>query len=117
MFWTGCEAADLEQTQKLTAMDHGNKIQMLELPTDDPGDAPACMCEYGPCTCEYGRMCQTAPTAQKYGGFSELKLDLAFMVRPEPPKCMPATKYGQQRKNRKIMVPKKGHFFEKVHNF
>ena len=48
-------------------MDHGNKIQSLVVPTDDPGDAPDCMCEYGPYTCEYGRMCHTAPAAQKFG--------------------------------------------------
>ena len=67
MFWTGCEVADLKQRQKLTAMDHGNKIQSLVLPTDDPGDASGCMCEYCPCACEYGDIYPTAPIAQKYG--------------------------------------------------
>ena len=48
VFWTGCEVADLKQRQRITTMDHINKIQSLVLPTDDPGDAPNCMCEYGP---------------------------------------------------------------------
>ena len=95
VFWTECEVADLKQRQKTTAMDHRNKIQSLVLPTDDPGDPPDCMCEYGPCTCEYGRMCHAAPTAQKYGFSPEPTLDLAFLVRPKPSKRMPATKYGQ----------------------
>ena len=46
-------------------------------------------------------MCHAAPTAQKYGFSPEPTLDLAFLVRPKPSKSMPATKYGQQRKNRK----------------
>ena len=29
VFWTGCEVADLKQTQKLTATEHRNKIQSL----------------------------------------------------------------------------------------
>ena len=82
VFWTECEVADLKQRQKLTAMDHRNKIQSLVLPTDDPGDAPDCITEYGPCTCEYGRMCHTAPTAQKYGFSPEPTLDLTFLMRP-----------------------------------
>ena len=65
VFWTECEVADLKQRQRTTAMDHRNKIQSLVLPTDDPGDAPNCICEYGPCICEYGRMCHTAPTSSK----------------------------------------------------
>ena len=44
VFWTECEVADLKQRQRTTAMDHRNKIQSLVLPTDDPGDAPDCMC-------------------------------------------------------------------------
>ena len=96
VFWTECEVADLKQRQRTTAMDHRNKIQSLVLPTDDPGDAPDCITEYGPCTCEYGRMCHTAPTAQKYGFALQPTLHLAFLVRPEPSKSMPATKYGQQ---------------------
>ena len=64
VFWTRCEVADLKQRQKPTAMDHRNKIQSH--PTDDPGDAPDCITEYDPCTCQYGRMCHTAPTARRY---------------------------------------------------
>ena len=82
-------------------MNHINKIQSLVSPTDDPGDAPDCMCESGPLYLEYGRMCHAAPTAQKYGFSPEPTLDLAFLVRPKPSKSMPATKYGQQRENRK----------------
>ena len=123
-FWTGCEVADLKQRQKLTAMDHRNKIQSLVLPTDNPGDAPDCITEYCPCTCEYGRMCHAAPTAQKHGFSPEPTLDLAFLVRPKPSKSMPATKYGQQRENRKShpggpekMSKNKKIFFGKVRNF
>ena len=94
--WTGCEVTDLKPRQGITKMDHRNKIQLFVLPTDDPGDAPGCMCEYGPCTCEYGRMCHTAPTAQECGIFLQSKLHLALMVRLEPSNSMPATKYGQQ---------------------
>ena len=83
-------------------MDHRNKIQSLILPTYGPGDTPDCITEYGPYTCEYGRMCHTAPTAQKYGFSLESELDLAFLVRPEPPNSMSATNAGQQRVNRKI---------------
>ena len=101
MFWTGCEVADLNQRQKTIKMNHRNKIQSLVSPTDDLGDARDCITESGPCTCEYGRMCHAAPTAQKYGFSVEPTLDLAFLVRPKPSKRMPATKYGQQRENRK----------------
>ena len=73
-------------------MDHRNKIQSLVLPTYDPGDAPDCITEYGPCTCEYGCMCHTAPTDQKFGFFLQPKLYLAFLVRPEP-----SNSYGQAR--------------------
>ena len=48
MFWTGCEVADLNQRQKTIKMNHRNKIESLVSPTDDPGDAPDCMCESGP---------------------------------------------------------------------
>ena len=72
--------------QKLTALDHKNKIQSLLLPTYDPPDAPDCMCEYGACICKYGRMCHTATTTQKFGFSLQPELDLAFLVRPEPPK-------------------------------
>ena len=48
MFWTWCEVADLKQRQKTTSIDHRNKIRSLVLPTDDPEDAPDCMCEYDP---------------------------------------------------------------------
>ena len=58
-------------------MAHRNKIQSLVVPTEDPRDAPDCIAEYDPCTCEYG-------TAQKYGSSRKPKLDLAFLVRPEP---------------------------------
>ena len=36
------------------------QIQSLVLPTDDPEDTPDCMCECGPCTCEYGHICLKA---------------------------------------------------------
>ena len=49
MFWTGCEVADLNQGQKTIKMNHRNKIQSLVSPTDDPGDAPDCITESGPC--------------------------------------------------------------------
>ena len=109
-FWTGCEVADLNQGQKTIKMNHRNKIQSLVSPTDDPGDALDCMCESGPCTCEYGRMCHAAPTAQKYGFSVKPKLDLVFLVRPESSKSMPDAKYGQQRENRRNHPggPKKG---------
>ena len=66
--------------------------------------------EHCPCSYEYGRMCHTAPAAQKYGFSWEPMLHLAFLVRPESSKSMPATKHGQQRKNRKNHPggPKKG---------
>ena len=50
MFWTGCEVADPNQGQKTIKMNHRNKIQSLVSPTDDPGDAPVCITESGPCT-------------------------------------------------------------------
>ena len=50
VFWTGCEVADLNQGQKTIKMNHRNKIQSLVSPTDDPGDAPDCITESGPCT-------------------------------------------------------------------
>ena len=67
VFWTECEVADLKQRQRITAVGHRNKIQSLVLPANDPGDAPDCITEHCPCTCEYGHMCHTAPRAQKYG--------------------------------------------------
>ena len=77
VFWTKCEVADLEQRQRTTALDHRHKMQSLVLPIDDPRDAPDCITEYDPCTCEYGHMCHTAPTAQKYGFSVEPKSDCA----------------------------------------
>ena len=56
VFWTKFEVADLKQRQRATAMDRRNKIQSVVLPTDDPGNAPDCIPEYGLCTCEYGRI-------------------------------------------------------------
>ena len=50
VFWTECGVADLKQRQRITSMDRRNKIQSLALPTDDPGDAPDCITECGPCT-------------------------------------------------------------------
>jgi len=48
VLWTECGGTDLKQRQGITTMDHRNKIQSLVLPTDDPGDAPDCITEYGP---------------------------------------------------------------------
>ena len=79
VFWAKCEAADLKQRQKIFKMDHRNKIQSLVSPTDDPGDAPDYITEHGPCTCEYGCMCHTAPTTQKYH---------ATMGFPVDPRCI-----------------------------
>ena len=101
MFWTASEVAGLNQRQKTIKMNQRNKIQSLVSPTDDPGDAQYCITEYGPCFCEYGRMCHTAPTAQKCGFSVEPVLDLAFLVWPKPSKSMPAAKYGHQRENRR----------------
>ena len=99
--WARCEVADLKQRQGIATMDHRNKIQSLVLPMNGPGDTPDCIIEYGSCTCEYGCMCPTAPTAQRYGFSIQPTLHLAPLVRPEPPNSMPATKYGQQHVNRK----------------
>ena len=95
-FWTGCEVADLNQRQKTIKMNHRNKIQSLVSPTDDPGDASYCMCESGPCTCEYGHICHQSANFSKYGFSVKPELDLAFLVRPGPSKSMPAPKYGWQ---------------------
>ena len=81
VFWTRCEVADLKQRQGTIAMDHRNKIQSLVSPTDGPGDAPDCITEYGPCICEYGRMCHTAPTAQKFGFSLKSTLHLTRTVK------------------------------------
>ena len=77
-------------------MDHRNKIQSLVLPKDDPGDAPDCMCEYGPCTCEYGRMCHTAPTAEKYGVSLEPTLHLGTVKKYAIHKIWPAARKPQK---------------------
>ena len=65
VFWTECEVADLKQRQKTTVMDHRNKTESLVLPTDDPGDAPDCITEYGPCICEYGHICHKSANFSK----------------------------------------------------
>ena len=65
--WAGCEVADLKQRQGIGTMDHIGKIQSLVLPTYGPEDAPVCKCEYGPCACEYGRMCHTADRSEVWG--------------------------------------------------
>ena len=48
--WIKREVADLKQRKEITTMDQKNKIQLLVVPTltDDPGDAPDCITEYGP---------------------------------------------------------------------
>ena len=101
MFWTGCEVADLNQGQKTIKMNHRNKIQSLVSPTDDPGDAPDCITESGPCTCEYGHICLKSANFSKYGFSVEPTLDFVTLVLLKPPKSMPASKYGQQRENGK----------------
>ena len=101
MFWTGCEVADLNQGQKTIKMNHRNKIQSLVSPTDDPGDAPDCMCESGPLYLEYGHICHKSANFSKYGFSVESKLDFVTLVLLKPPKSMPASKYGQQRENGK----------------
>jgi hypothetical protein len=100
--------ADLNQRQKTIKMNHGNKIQSLVSPADDPGDAPDCMCESGPCTCEYGHICHKSANFSKYGFSLKSKLDFVTLVLLIPAKSMPASKYGQQRENgKKSPKPKK----------
>ena len=101
MFWTGFEVADLNQGQKTIKMNHRNKIQSLVSPTDDPGDAQDCMCESGPCTCEYGHICLKSANFSKYGFSLQPELDFVTLVLLKPPKSMPASNYGQQRENGK----------------
>ena len=60
------------------------------------------MCEYGPCTCEYGHIRSTAPTA------------MGFLVNPSCIYNLPGatrlvekyavTRYGQQRENRNNII-------------
>ena len=50
VFWTKCEVAERKQGQEITTMDPIHKILSLILPTDDPGEAPHCITEYGPYT-------------------------------------------------------------------
>ena len=108
MFCTGCEVADLNQGQKTIKMNHRNKIQSLVSPTDDPGDAPDCMCESGPLYLEYGHICHKSANFSKYGFSAEPKLNFVTLVLLKPPKSMPASKYGQQRENgKKSPKPKK----------
>ena len=72
-------------------------------------------------TCTEGK----SANFSKYGFSPEPTLDLAFLVRPKPSTGMPATKYGQQRENRKshpggpekTSKNKKIFFFGKVRNF
>ena len=101
MFWTGCEVADLNQGQKTIKMNHRNKIQSLVSPTDDPGDAPDCITESGPLYLEYGHICHKSANFSKYGFSLQPKLDYVTLVLLNPPKSMPASKYGQQRENGK----------------
>ena len=90
VFWTGCEVADLNQGQKTIKMNHRNKIQSLVSPTDDPGDAPDCMCESGPLYLEYGHICHKSANFSKYGFSVEPKLNFVILVLLKPPKSMPA---------------------------
>ena len=123
MFWTGCEVADLNQGQKTIKMNHRNKIQSLVSPTDDPGDAPDCMCESGPLYLEYGHICHKSANFSKYGFSAEPKLNFVTLVLLKPPKSMPASKYGQQRENGKKNHQKlkngkkKENILEKIRNF
>ena len=88
-------------------MDHRTKIQSLVLPTYDPEDAPDCITEYGHCICEYGRMCHTAPTAQKFGFFLQPKLHLVFLVRGTAKKYASYKIWPTVHKLRKAPWPKK----------
>ena len=67
MFWTGREVADLNQGQKTIKMNHRNKIQSLVSPTDDPGDAPDCFTESGPCTWDMAISAINRPIFQNKG--------------------------------------------------
>ena len=67
-------------------------IQSLVLPTDDPGDTPDCMCEYGPLPVNMATHAINQPIFRTSDFFLELKLHLAFLVRPEPPNS-----YGQSQ--------------------
>ena len=104
-FWvccTGCEVADLKQRQKTFKMNHRNKIQSLVLPTDDPRDAPDCITEYGPVPVNF-YICPKSANFSKFGVSIEHKLHFVTVVLLKPPKEMPASKYGQQRKNSEIL--------------
>ena len=100
---------------------HRNKIQSLVSPTDDPGDTPDCITESGPCTWNMATSAINWPIFSKYGFPLQPKFNLAFLVRPEPPKGMPAQNMASSAKTAKIILvgPKKvkKYFFEKVRNF
>ena len=80
-------------------MNYRHKIRWLVSPTDDPGDAPDCITEYGPCTCEYGHICHKAASFSKYRVSIKPKLNFVTLMLLKPPKSMPVSKYGQQREN------------------
>ena len=48
VFLTERGVVDLEQRKGIAPMDHRGKINLRALPRGDPGDAPDCICEYGP---------------------------------------------------------------------
>ena len=84
------EVADLNQRQKTIKMNHRNKIQSLVSPTNDPGDAPDCMCESGPLYLEYGHICHKSANSSKYGFSLKPKLDFVTLVLLKSPKSMTA---------------------------
>jgi hypothetical protein len=50
---------------------------------------------------EYGRICHKSANFSKYGFSLKRMLDFVTLVLINPPKSMPASEYGQQRKNGK----------------
>ena len=105
MAWTECEVADLKQRQEITTPDRRNKIQLLILPTDDPGDAPDWITEYGPVPVNMA-VCAIQHQALKSMGFSSNPSCIwPPLVRLELKNSIPATKYGHQHANRKKHPP------------
>ena len=105
-------------------MNHKNKIQSLVSPTDDPGDAPDCITESGPCTCEYAISAINRPFFQSMGFLLNQRWIMSpWCCQNRQKACQPQNMANSKKtakknhQNLKKMVKNEKNVFEKIRNF
>ena len=103
-------------------MNHRNKIQSLVSPTDDPGDAPDCMSESGPCTWNMAISAINRPIFENKGfpgtnaGFCHPSAAKTAQKHASL-KIWPQQENGKKSPKLKELVKKWKNIFEKIRSF